>query len=179
LRIGTPVQSGSTTRGILIASQIESAVTGDYWTFGSFPSLATGLTLSSLLHFRVVGITAAPSGGSLTNQSGFQADNNLTGATNNYGFYGNIAAATGRFNFYANGTAQNYFAGTVGIGTTTPDASALLDVQSTTKGVRMPNMTTAQKDAIASPALGLMVFDTTLGKLSVRTASAWETITSV
>ncbi len=68
--------------------------------------------------------------------------------------------------------------GNVGIGVT-PNASALLDVQSTTKGVRMPNMTTTQKNAIASPAAGLMVFDTTLSKLSVYSGVAWETITSV
>jgi hypothetical protein len=68
--------------------------------------------------------------------------------------------------------------GNLGIGTT-PNASAILDVQSTTKGVRMPNMTTTQKNAIASPAAGLMVFDTTLSKLSVYSGVAWETITSV
>jgi hypothetical protein len=68
--------------------------------------------------------------------------------------------------------------GNVGIGTT-PNASALLDVQSTTKGVRMPNMTSVQKNAIASPAAGLMVFDTTLAKLCVYSGAAWQTITSV
>ena len=67
--------------------------------------------------------------------------------------------------------------GNVGIGATA-NASAILDAQSTTKGVRMPNMTTVQKNAIASPAAGLMVFDTTLAKLCVYT-TAWETITSV
>ena len=69
--------------------------------------------------------------------------------------------------------------GNVGIGTATPNASAILDVQSTTKGVRMPNMTTTQKNAIASPAAGLMVFDTTLSKLCVYSGAAWQTITSV
>lgn len=68
--------------------------------------------------------------------------------------------------------------GNVGIGATA-NASAILDVQSTTKGVRMPNMTTTQKNAIASPAAGLMVFDTTLAKLCVYTGAAWQTITSV
>jgi hypothetical protein len=67
----------------------------------------------------------------------------------------------------------------IGIGTASPNASALLDVQSTTKGVRMPNMTTTQKNAIVSPAAGLMVFDTTLAKLSVYSGVAWETITSL
>ena len=69
-------------------------------------------------------------------------------------------------------------AGNVGIGTSLPSASAILDAQSTTKGVRMPNMTTTQKNAIASPAAGLMVYDTTLAKLCVYT-TAWETITSL
>jgi hypothetical protein len=68
--------------------------------------------------------------------------------------------------------------GNVGIGATA-NASALLDVQSTTKGVRMPNMTTTQKNAISSPAAGLMVFDTTLAKLCVYSGSAWQTVTSV
>jgi len=69
--------------------------------------------------------------------------------------------------------------GNLGVGTTSPSASAILDAQSTTKGVRMPNMTTTQKNAISSPAAGLMVFDTTLAKLCVYTGSAWQTITSV
>ena len=50
----------------------------------------------------------------------------------------------------------------VGIGTVTPDASSVLDVTSTTQGVLTPRMTTTQKNAITSPANGLMVFDTTL-----------------
>jgi len=69
--------------------------------------------------------------------------------------------------------------GSVGINTLTPSASAALDVPSTTQGVLFPRMTTTQKNAISSPASGLVVYDTTLGKLCVRGASAWETITSV
>lgn len=67
----------------------------------------------------------------------------------------------------------------VGIGTSSPDSSALLDVSTTTKGLLPPRMTTTQKNAISTPAEGLIVYDTTLHKLCVRTASAWETITSV
>lgn len=69
-------------------------------------------------------------------------------------------------------------AGNVGIGTTSPSASAILDVQSTTKGARLPNMTTVQKNAIASPAVGLMVFDTTLAQLSIYDGSAWVAVGS-
>lgn len=67
----------------------------------------------------------------------------------------------------------------VGPSAATPAASSALDVPSTTLGFLPPRMTTTQKNAISSPAAGLIVYDTTLGKLCVRGASAWETITSV
>jgi hypothetical protein len=69
--------------------------------------------------------------------------------------------------------------GNVAIGTTTDVASSKLTIESTTQGFLPPRMTTTQKNAIATPAAGLVVYDTTLGKLCVRGASAWETITSV
>ena len=50
--------------------------------------------------------------------------------------------------------------GGVGIGTTAPDASAALDIVSSTKGALLPRLTTAQRTAIASPATGLIVFQT-------------------
>ena len=50
----------------------------------------------------------------------------------------------------------------VGIGTTSPAASSILDLTSTTQGLLTPRMTTAQRIAIASPADGLMVYDTDL-----------------
>jgi hypothetical protein len=47
-----------------------------------------------------------------------------------------------------------------GIGTTTPDASAKLDITSTSKGLLVPRMTAAQKTAISLPANGLLVYQT-------------------
>ena len=68
--------------------------------------------------------------------------------------------------------------GNVGIGTNAPAATAILDVQSTTKGVRFPNMTTAQKNLI-TPSAGTVIFDTDLAKLCVYSGAAWQTITSL
>ena len=48
----------------------------------------------------------------------------------------------------------------VGIGTTSPDVSSMLDVQSTTKGMLIPRMDTSLRTGITSPATGLLVFDT-------------------
>jgi len=66
----------------------------------------------------------------------------------------------------------------VGINSPTPNSSAILDVVSTDKGFLPPRMTTTQKNAIASPAAGLVIFDVTLNKLCVFTTT-WETVTSV
>ena len=48
--------------------------------------------------------------------------------------------------------------GSAGIGTTAPSASALLEIKSTTKGLLIPKMTQAQRDAIANPVKGLLIF---------------------
>lgn len=50
--------------------------------------------------------------------------------------------------------------GSVGIGTTAPASSSLLDMQSTTTGILIPRMTSAQRTAIVSPASGLLVYQT-------------------
>ncbi|MFT7049541.1 MAG: hypothetical protein ACJAZK_000124 [Psychroserpens sp.] len=61
----------------------------------------------------------------------------------------------------------------VGIGTTTPDISSILDVSSNSKGLLMPRLTTLERDAIVSPATGLMIYNTTLndGQLNIGTPS--------
>ena len=48
----------------------------------------------------------------------------------------------------------------VGIGTTSPEATSQLDLTSTTKGFLVPRMTATQKDAISSPATGLLIYQT-------------------
>lgn len=49
----------------------------------------------------------------------------------------------------------------VGIGTTNPEASSVLDVYSTDKGFLMPRLTTVQRNAIRSPTTGLLIYNTT------------------
>ncbi len=64
----------------------------------------------------------------------------------------------------------------MGIGTT-PDASAVLDIYSTDKGVLIPRLTETQKNAITTPATGLLVFqtDNTPG-FYYFDGSTWKTI---
>ena len=107
------LNNSTTEAGFAAEMQITSIVTSQANIFSSTPTIENAtFTLSNLRHFYAQQGTKGASA-TITNQVGFVAESNLTGATNNYGFYGNIASATGRWNFYANGTAPNYFEGDV------------------------------------------------------------------
>ena len=56
----------------------------------------------------------------------------------------------------------------VGIGTTTPDASAILDITSTNKGLLLPRLAAG---SITNPATGLIIFNTTTSKVEVNTGT--------
>ena len=103
-------------------------------------------------------------------------DVNFTGTTTGnivgYDFAPNIIATT-------TGTSLRAFQSSVGgvyINTTSYNASAILQADSTTQGFLCPRMTTAQKNAISSPAAGLQVYDTTLNRPCFYSGSAWVTL---
>lgn len=67
----------------------------------------------------------------------------------------------------------------VGIGTNTPETTAQLDVRSTSKGFLPPRMTSQQRDAISSPAQGLIIYCTncgTNGEVEVYNGITWANI---
>lgn len=57
-------------------------------------------------------------------------------------------------------------------------ASAILDVKSATKGLLAPRMTTLQRDAIAAPAAGLLIYNTDAQVFQFRNATAWINLSS-
>jgi hypothetical protein len=106
-----------------VQSDVTTTARG-YVTFLS--TQAAAFTVGTVSHFQANQSTVGASS-AITFQIGFEATSSLVGATNNFGFYSNIPSASGRYNFYAAGTADNYFAGAVGIGTTpTSGANALV-----------------------------------------------------
>jgi hypothetical protein len=68
-------------------------------------------------------------------------------------------------------------AGRIGIGTIVPNTSALLDLTSTTTGILVPRMTLAQKNAITSPPLGLLIFQTNGTKGFYFYDGSWKPVT--
>ena len=66
------------------------------------------------------------------------------------------------------------------IGGNTPDPSTMLDVQGTSKGVLFPRMTASQRNAIVSPATGLMIYNTDINSLEINLGTpaspSWQVI---
>lgn len=96
-------------------------------------------------------------------------------------FIVNSANAANQFEIYTDDTtfAANFTANTesVRIGNIVANPNSLLTMDSTVKGFLPPRMTEVQRDAIATPAEGLIIYNLTSHKLNVFT-TAWEAITS-
>ena len=80
----------------------------------------------------------------------------------------------GVFTFYCS------FSQNVGIGTTSPDSSAALDIVHTAKGLLVPRMTTPAMNAIPGPARGLMIYDSLANQIMVNVGNAsapnWQSL---
>lgn len=88
---------------------------------------------------------------------------NFTGSTSSSGDYLPLSGGTvtGGTVFQSGLTANTFYSsGQVGIGTSSPNAKAIIEIASTTQGVLFPRMTKVQRDAITSPPTGLILFVT-------------------
>ena len=166
-----PLTGGTIVVGYELESQIASSVTGEARGFSTFITQQTTGNLSGLVHYWAS--SQSTFGGTVTNQYGYFADSSIIGASNNFGFYGNIPSGTGRWNLYMAGTADNYLAGSLNIGIATPATSAILQMNSTTRGFLPPRLTTAQRDAITSPATGLQIYNTSTNANNYYDGTAW------
>lgn len=143
LNVSKNITGSPSSFGVASNGTVQSDVTstgGGYST--SLSTAAASFTLGDLRHFNAAQGTIG-SGSTVNNQFGFFATPSLTGATNNFGFYGAIAAGTGRFNLYMGGTADNWFNGNVliggagGLGYTIGSGGAVTQITSRTTGVTL------------------------------------------
>jgi hypothetical protein len=132
LLVGKNLTGGTSVRGISQEGFVQSDATTAVYGIRNVTRTATAsFTISDYQHFLAVQATLG-AGSAITNQYGFVADSTLISGVNNFGFYGNIPSAANRWNLYMNGTAANFMAGKLLIGSTT-DSGATLQVTGTAR----------------------------------------------
>ena len=129
----------------------------------------------------VTGPTGANGNTGTTGVNGATGANGVTGPLGATGATGPVGCSNSNYVIKSNGISaicsQIYDNGiNVGVNTVTPDMSALLDLTSTTQGTLITRMTTLQRNAIASPANGLMIFNVTTLCLEFYVAGSWQAI---
>jgi hypothetical protein len=148
---------------MFVDSEVQSGVTSSAVYFStSARTAAASFTANNIKHYRA-GQGTLGVGSTVTSQYGFVAEDNLIGATNNSGFYGDIPAGTGRYNLYMNGTADNYMAGDVGIGTTTPVTKLEISGSNNTTWQVVASITGTTMDVTSVTTSGIAVGDLVIG----------------
>jgi len=119
LYIQNAALSGASQIGVLSDVTGTSASTTLLRAFvGRTNTAAASFTVSDAVQF-YANNSIKGAGSTITNQHGLYITDQTQG-TNNYGITSLVSSGTNKWNIYASGTAQNYFAGNVGIGTSSP-----------------------------------------------------------
>lgn len=147
---------------------------------------ADGLTLPAYLNLTTGKVTANIATAGIFFQAQVAGVNRLTisgsGGTDTVGSTGSNTVLQGArlmLNYSGGEGFRLDTSGRASIGTAADAlASAQLEIGSTTRGLLIPRMTTTQRDAIASPAEGLEIYNLTTHKKNIYTGSAWEAVTS-
>jgi hypothetical protein len=154
----------------------------------SFFGVSSGLNHTTGSNNTFIGLSAGRFAGSGTTAMtsvdnsiylGFQTRGlNATGSTNELVIGYNVVGLGSNTTVLGNtSTTHGRWYGSLLLGTTTNAASSILTMESTTQGFLPPRMTSAQRTAIASPATGLIVYQTDgVEGLYLRTSTAWRAL---
>lgn len=157
---GTAPASGGSSTAAGLGITFPSGATSEAYGWQSYLATeAAAFTLSTLTHVRIHDASVG-AGSTIGNQFGVHVANFSGGSSVNASFYSSQSAGANKYCFLGDGGARAYIEGDIACGVYLNDASAKVQIDSTTKGFLPPRMTTAQRSAIGSPAQGLMVYNT-------------------
>ena len=157
----------------------------DLTTFASFSGSPTGIGTSYPTRFDGMVVYNTGTGNTLSSASttivavtpGFYYYNNKSNTLTG-GVWKPVGENAVKFKDGTTTADAVFTGGKVGIGTTSPSASAALEVNSTTSGILISRMTSTQRGLITSPANGLLIFNTSNNSFEVfkSTCSCWVTM---
>ena len=153
LRLSRTIGGASTVISASNTGEIQTGVVvARIWATGV--AIANSASITRVEHFLATGVTLG-TGSSLTTEWGFVADASIgTNSTNSVGFYGNLASGANKWNLFMNGSANNYLAGNLWIGTTS--GTNTLDVNGTARIRTISNLGTAATSVLVPSATGVV-----------------------
>jgi hypothetical protein len=160
IQINTDIQQTGTATGRVVGIEYTptlTSITGTHYGLLIRPTTLSGFGLGATLPTATVHIKGS---GATSATNSFKVENSDNTKSITFDDAGNLATN-----------------GQMAIGqTTAPNASSMLEVVSTTKGALLPRMTTTQRNAIATPATGLIVYDTDLLSFYQYNGTAWVAV---
>ncbi len=154
---------GKTILNGLVAPIASQGVDGDFYLNTATSTMYGPKTAGAWpAGVSIVGATGAAGATGTTGPQGNTGATGAQGIQGPIGLTGNTGATgtAGASPLTLNGADAVFTTGSLGLGISPPDASALLDLTSTTKGFLPPRMTAANRSAIVSPVAGLVVYQT-------------------
>jgi hypothetical protein len=118
LRINKPITGAITSVALMNGGVVQADVTSQaIYSYNQLNTYAAPFTLNNAILFSA-GQGVIGEGSSVSSVFGYHVESTLTAGANNYAFFSGLSAGTGRWNIYMLGTANNYLAGNLWIGTT-------------------------------------------------------------
>ncbi len=145
-------------------------------------------TLNSNAAFNTLGINvddsstlAVGAGGGFTLRANEGSSQLAIAAIDAFKESASVSDFRGSLRFFTGSNATGYpnevmrinSSGAIGVGTTTPIASAILDLSSTTRGFLLPRLSTVQRDAVAYVTAGLQIYNSTTNSVNTHNGANW------
>jgi len=121
LRLTSNALTGTSQYGAFLVPVGTSSGTTAVYGLAVAAGTAASAYTANLVRQIYTGDAVKGAGSTITSLQGIYVDD-LTAGTNNYGITSAVSSGSNKWNIYASGTADNYFAGNVGIGTTSPSS---------------------------------------------------------
>ena len=182
------VADATAGRGMIIQTGTGAVGIGTTSPLSTVHVVGAKSTLNSNAAFNTLGINvddssalAVGAGGGFTLRANGGSSQLAIAAIDAFKESATVSDFRGSLRFFTGSNATGYpnevmrinSSGAIGVGTTTPAVSAILDLSSTTRGFLLPSLSTVQRDAVASVTTGLQIYNPTTNSVNTHNGINW------